>query len=96
MVPILWFTQSAELTPNLADMTKLLLKLPTIGLATFFGLAGIGVLLIICGIVITVRNGWEGEEGDKLLEHDTISPVTWIARGVNEDNIERKNSTDED
>jgi len=96
MVPMLWFTQSAELTPDLADMAKLLIKLPTIGLATFFGLAGIGGLLIVCGIVITLRKGWEGEEGDKLLGHDAFSSVTPIARGVNRDNIERKNSTDED
>jgi len=96
MVPILWFTQSAELTPDLADMAKLLIKLPTIGLATLFGLAGIGALLIVCGIVITVRNGWKGEEGDKLLGHDAYSSVTPIAKGVNRDNIERKNSTDED
>jgi len=93
MVPILWFTQSAELTPDLANMTKLLLKLPSIGLATFFGLAGIGALLIVCGIVITVRNGWEGEEGDKLLAYDSFSPVAPIAKGVDGD---RKDSTDEE
>lgn len=96
MVPILWFTQSAELTPSLADLVKLLLKLPTIGLTTFFGLAGIGALLIVSGIVITVRNGWEGEESDKLLEYDAISSVTPIAGGVDRDNTERKNSTDEE
>jgi hypothetical protein len=74
-------------------MAKLLLKLPSIGLATFFGLAGIGALLIICGIVITVRNGWEGEEGDKLLGYDAFSPVAPLARGVDGD---RKNSADEE
>jgi len=93
MVPILWFTQSAELTPDLANMAKLLLKLPSIGLATFFGLAGIGALLIVCGIVITVRNGWEGEEGDKLLAYDSFSPVAPIAKGVDGG---RKNSSDEE
>jgi len=96
MVPILWFTQSAELTPNLADLVKLLLKLPAIGLITFFGLAGIGALLIVCGIVITVRNGWEGEESDKLLEQDAFSSVTPIAKGVDRDNTEKKNLTDEE
>jgi len=96
MVPILWFTQSAELTTDMADLVKLLLKLPTIGLATFFGLAGIGALLIVCGIVITVRNGWEGEEDDKLLGHDGFSSVTPIARGMDRENIERKDLTDEE
>jgi hypothetical protein len=96
MVPILWFTQSAELTPDMADLVKLLLKLPTIGLSTFFGLAGIGALLIVCGIVITVRNGWEGEEGDILLGHDAFSSGTPFARGVGKENIERKDLTDEE
>jgi len=96
MVPVLWFTQSADLTPNLADMVKLLLKLPTIGLTIFFGLAGIGALLIVCGIVITVRKGWEGEESDKLLGHDASSSVTPIARGVDSDDSERKNATDDE
>jgi hypothetical protein len=78
MVPILWFTQSAELTPSLADMVKFLLKLPTIGLTTFFGLAGIGALLIVCGLLITVRKAWEVEEDDKL----SVIP---IARGTDEE-----------
>ena len=97
MVPILWFTQSADLTPDLADLAKLIVKLPVIGFSIFFGLAGIGILLIVCGIVITLRNGWEGEEGDKLLRHDALSSETRIIRGVGGDNNEeRKNTTDED
>lgn len=96
MVPILWFTQSVDLTPDLADLAKLLVKLPAIGLSIFFGLAGIGALLIVCGIVITLRNGWEGEEGDKLLGHDALSSETPIVRGVGGNNKERKNTTDEE
>jgi hypothetical protein len=72
MVPILWFTQSAELTDDLADLAKLLLSLPAIGMATFFGLAGIGALLIVSGIVITLRNGWEG---DKDYSRESLVPV---------------------
>jgi hypothetical protein len=93
MVPILWFTQSAELTEDLADLAKLLVKLPTIGLTTFFGLAGIGALLLVSGLMVTLRNGWEGQEGDKLLGHDSLSCVTPIVR---EDKEERKNTTDEE
>jgi hypothetical protein len=93
MIPIMWFTQSAELTPDLANMAKLIINLPAIGMGTFFGLAGIGALLIACGIVITLRNGWEGEEGDdKLLEHDSFSSV----RGVDKDNNGGKNTAVED
>lgn len=67
MIPALWFTQSAELTSDLADVTKLLVRLPAIGHGTFFGIGGIGVLLLFAGIMITLRNGWEGEDVDKLL-----------------------------
>jgi hypothetical protein len=95
MVPVLWFTQSAELTPSFADLVKVMVRLPAIGLATFFGLAGIGALLIVCGIMITVRNGWEGEEDDKLLGPDAFSSVTPIAK-ANRGNTEGKNSTDEE
>jgi len=93
MFPILWFTQSAELTPDLADMAKLIIRLPAIGMGTFFGLAGIGALLIVCGIVITLGKGWEGEEGDdKLLEHDAFSSV----KGVDNDNNVKRNTVEED
>lgn len=67
MMPALWFTQSAELTSKLADVTKLLVKLPAIGKGTFFGIAGLGALLLFIGIMITLRNGWKGDEGDKLI-----------------------------
>jgi hypothetical protein len=80
MVPVLWFTQSAELSDSLADLAKLLINLHTIGLATFFGFAGIGALLIICGIVITLRKGWEGDDGDKLLGNDSFLSVVPVVR----------------
>jgi paraquat-inducible protein B len=95
MLPILWFTQSAEFTDSLADMAKLLIVLPTIGMATFFGLAGIGVLLLVSGIMITLRNGWEGEESDKLLGNDSssIAPVTRERKtNKEEDKLNRENT----
>lgn len=82
MIPILWFTQTAELSDDLADLTKLLVSLPAIGWVTFFGLAGIGALLIISGIGITLRKGWEGDESDKLLGNDSPSRTSVTAREV--------------
>ncbi|KAJ9585302.1 hypothetical protein L9F63_002887 [Diploptera punctata] len=73
LMPALWFTQSAEVTSDLADLAKLLINLPAIGMGTFFGLAGIGALLILAGIVITLRKGWKGDEGDKLLSDSFTS-----------------------
>jgi hypothetical protein len=71
MVPILWFTQTAELSDNLANLTKLLVSLPAIGFVIFFGLGGIGALLIVSGLVITLRKGWEEDEIVKLLGSDS-------------------------
>ncbi|XP_023716223.1 protein croquemort isoform X2 [Cryptotermes secundus] len=89
MIPMLWFTQSAELSDNLADLTKLLVSLPAIGWVTFFGLAGIGALLIICGIVITLRRGWDGDDSDKLLANDSSSG-TPVVREVERNREEEK------
>lgn len=88
MIPILWFTQSAELTDSLADLAKLLINLPTIGLVTFFGLAGIGALLILSGVAITLRNSWEGDNVEKLLGNDSFSSVVPTARDVDTDKEE--------
>jgi hypothetical protein len=90
MIPILWFTQSAELADDLADLTKLLVSLPAIGWVTFFGLAGIGALLIISGIVITLRKGWEGDESDKLLGNDSSSRTPVVVRELEMNNEEDK------
>ena len=73
MMPALWFTQAADLSVELGNLTKLLVNLPAIGMGTFFGLAGIGALLICSGIVITLRKGWKGDEGDKLLSDSFTS-----------------------
>ncbi|PSN44095.1 hypothetical protein C0J52_07656 [Blattella germanica] len=78
MMPALWFTQSAELTSDLGNLTKLLVNLPSIGMGTFFGIAAIGALLIVSGVVITFRRGWKGDEGDKLLNDSftTVNPTS--------------------
>jgi hypothetical protein len=43
-------------------------------------LAGIGALLIISGIIITLRKGWEGDESDKLLANDSPSRTPVVIR----------------
>lgn len=66
-VPMLWFTQEANLTADYASKVKLLLTLSSLGSVTFFGIAGIGILICIIGLFIYIRQIWKGEEGQVLL-----------------------------
>lgn len=46
MMPMFWFRQVAELTPELADQAKVALMLPSIGMWIAYTLLGIGVFLL--------------------------------------------------
>lgn len=66
-VPMLWFTQEANLTADYASKVKLLLTLSSLGSVTFFGIAGIGILICTIGLFVYIRQLWKGEEGQVLL-----------------------------
>ncbi|XP_011699089.1 PREDICTED: protein croquemort-like isoform X2 [Wasmannia auropunctata] len=66
-IPILWFSQQANLTASYASQVKLLLTLPSLGTVTFFGIAGIGILLFFIGVFVYVRKRWRGEESQVLI-----------------------------
>ncbi|KAL0103109.1 hypothetical protein PUN28_017444 [Cardiocondyla obscurior] len=66
-IPMLWFTQEADLTATYANKVQLLLTLPSLGTVTFFGIAGIGTLIFFLGIFIFVRQKWRGEESEVLI-----------------------------
>ncbi|EGI68636.1 PREDICTED: protein croquemort-like isoform X1 [Acromyrmex echinatior] len=66
-IPMLWFTQEANLTAEYSGNVELLLILPSLGSVTFFGIAGIGVLIFFIGIFIYIRQKWRGEEGQVLI-----------------------------
>ncbi|XP_014485901.1 PREDICTED: protein croquemort-like [Dinoponera quadriceps] len=66
-IPMLWFTQEANLTANYASMVKVVLILPSLGAVTCFGIAGIGILILFIGIFIFIRNKWRREESQVLL-----------------------------
>ncbi|XP_067009644.2 protein croquemort [Anabrus simplex] len=66
-IPTLWFNQRVVLDEDMADKVKLILGLQTIGMGVLFGLAGIGALLLFVGAMLTIRNGWKGSEGGRLL-----------------------------
>lgn len=66
-IPLLWFTQEANLTAKYSGNVELLLILPSLGSVTFFGIAGIGVLIFFIGIFIYIRQRWRGEESQVLI-----------------------------
>ncbi|XP_026289526.1 protein croquemort isoform X2 [Frankliniella occidentalis] len=65
LMPMFYFRQTAELTPDLGSQVKLLLNLSRIGTITFYGLAGIGGLLLAIATFITIRGHW-GEDDDTV------------------------------
>lgn len=66
-MPMLWFTERAAVTPDLADEVKLLLIVPTAGQGIFFGLLGLGVFLVLVHILMTLRGNWKAAEGNAEL-----------------------------
>lgn len=66
-IPLLWFTQEANLTANYAKQVKILLILSTLGTVTCFGIAGIGILIFFIGIFVYVRQKMRSEDNQVLL-----------------------------
>ncbi|XP_011639607.1 protein croquemort-like [Pogonomyrmex barbatus] len=66
-IPMLWFTQEANLTDTYANKVQLFLILPSLGTVTFFGIAGIGILIFFIGLFIYIRQKWRGEESQVLI-----------------------------
>ncbi|XP_012270483.1 protein croquemort isoform X2 [Orussus abietinus] len=68
-VPMLWFTQEAKLTEELAEKVKFLLIIPMLGQVTFFGIAGIGLLLVFIGLTICINRRCRNKESQRLLSN---------------------------
>ncbi|XP_071636458.1 protein croquemort isoform X1 [Temnothorax longispinosus] len=66
-IPMLWFTQEANITADYAKQVQLLLILPSLGTVTFFGIGGIGILIFFIGLFVYVRQRWRGEETQVLI-----------------------------
>lgn len=64
---MMWFSQEAYLTDEYAKQVQLFLILPSLGTVTFFGLAGIGVLIFFIGVFVYIRQRWQGEENQVLI-----------------------------
>lgn len=76
LMPMFFFRQTAELTPDLGAQVKLLLNLSRIGTITFYGFAGIGAMILAIAVIITVRGNW----GDNDEEAALIASATESAK----------------
>lgn len=70
-IPMLWFRQSAMLTEDYANMAKMLLVLPSVGIYTGYGMLSFGILLLVIVAFITLHSGWKKQEGQRLLPQQT-------------------------
>lgn len=58
MVPMLWFAQNVELDEHIAQQARLAVNLPFYGVYAAYGILGIGAILLILGITLTLTNSW--------------------------------------
>ncbi|KAI4463518.1 scavenger receptor class b type-1 sr-b1 [Holotrichia oblita] len=70
-VPMLWFSQTTELTKTLGRKTKILLIVPSILTYTGCGLIGIACLLIFVSVYYAYNKVWISNEEERLLSEDT-------------------------
>ncbi|XP_063236007.1 protein peste-like isoform X2 [Bacillus rossius redtenbacheri] len=66
--PVMWFEQRAAITPDMASQMKLLLQLPSFGLATSLALLTVGTVLVAATLLCCVCSGRHGAAGDHALD----------------------------
>lgn len=63
----MWFRQAANLTSGYTNQVKFLLILPMLGHALFFGIAAVGlILMIICAVLVSLPK-WQQIDRECLL-----------------------------
>ncbi|CRK93828.1 CLUMA_CG007355, isoform A [Clunio marinus] len=78
MMPMFWFQQVAELSPELASDARLAAMLPDIGLWIAYGLAGLGGVLILVSILCFVYR-WRrrsDDYDDEILDGNVNQTLT--------------------
>lgn len=70
MVPMLWFTQRAELTKELADQARIAVNLPSIGVWICYALLGVGGFIAISTVLCFVLrfNKFNRDNGDGMTQ----------------------------
>ncbi|XP_034950523.1 protein croquemort-like isoform X2 [Chelonus insularis] len=66
-MPILWFSQEADLTPEYTKQIQFILTLPTLGEVTFYGIASIGLLLSFIGFLLCLRGWKKADDAQRLI-----------------------------
>lgn len=67
MMPMFWFRQVAELTPELASEARIAVMIPDIGIWIAYGFAGIGVVLFLLGVYCSVYRWRRSSDDEELL-----------------------------
>lgn len=68
MMPMLWFRQVAELTPELADQAKMAVMLPKFGMWFAYALSGIGAILVLISAYCFTYRWRQVTEDEELLQ----------------------------
>nr|CAD7203608.1 unnamed protein product [Timema douglasi] len=84
-IPCMWFSQNADLDQSLAPTVKNTLLAKWVGSATLFGLSALGVLFLIIGLIITVRENWRDEDTDTLVNTDSTPPASGVKNSPQSD-----------
>lgn len=74
MVPMLWFAQKVALDEELAAQARLAVMLPSIGVYVAYGILGLGAIILIVGITLSITNKWSSHsrfENDSDNELET-------------------------
>ncbi|XP_026844573.1 protein croquemort [Drosophila persimilis] len=67
LMPMFWFDQYAELSPELASKAKLAINLSSYGIIFGYSLVGFASLFIITGVALTLTKRWVRREDDEAM-----------------------------
>lgn len=59
LVPMMWFRQTVSLDDDLAKDVRLALNLESIGIISFYTIAGVGVFVIAIGLLLLFCGAWK-------------------------------------
>ncbi|XP_001356433.2 protein croquemort [Drosophila pseudoobscura] len=67
LMPMFWFDQYAELSPELASKAKLAINLSSYGIIFGYSLVGFASLVIITGVALTLTKRWVRRDDDEAM-----------------------------
>lgn len=70
-VPMMWFRQRARITPDLAQRASILHILPGAGLGVFYGLAAIGLSIIVIRLIVLLKRHNKSPDMEPIINPST-------------------------